>query len=183
MVDFAFNYSLFPIFKKITIKPAQIREEVTELLRILKNLKPKICLEIGTANGGTLFLWCRIAADDAMIISIDLPGGPFGGGYPRWKIPIYKSFAKRGQKIYLIRADSHDQATLSEVRKILRERRIEFLFIDGDHTYEGVKRDFEMYFPLVREGGIVAFHDIVLHPPETGCEVNRFWNEIKHNYK
>jgi len=44
---------------------------------------------------------------------------------------------------------------------------LDFLFIDGDHTYEGVKRDFEMYSPLVRNGGIIAFHDIVKHPPET----------------
>lgn len=30
--------------------------------------------------------------------------------------------------------------------------------------------------PLVRKGGIVAFHDIVMYPPETGCEISRFWN-------
>lgn len=40
-----------------------------------------------------------------------------------------------------------------------------------------------MYSPLVREGGIVAFHDICPHPPETGCEVNKFWLEIKNEYK
>jgi hypothetical protein len=40
-----------------------------------------------------------------------------------------------------------------------------------------------MYSPLVREGGIIAFHDICPHPPETKCEVNRFWNEIKQRYK
>ncbi|MCS7366302.1 MAG: class I SAM-dependent methyltransferase [archaeon YNP-WB-062] len=60
---------------------------------------------------------------------------------------------------------------------------MDFLFIDGDHTYEGVKKDFEMYSPLVRGGGIIAFHDIVQHPPETGCEVSGFWNEIKLRYK
>jgi predicted O-methyltransferase YrrM len=37
----------------------------------------------------------------------------------------------------------------------------DFLFIDGDHTYQGVKQDFQMYSPLVKKGGIVAFHDIV----------------------
>ena len=40
-----------------------------------------------------------------------------------------------------------------------------------------------MYSPLVRKGGVIAFHDIVEHPPETGCEVSMFWNEIKHSYK
>ena len=40
-----------------------------------------------------------------------------------------------------------------------------------------------MYSPLVANGGIIAFHDIVLHPPETFCEVHKFWKEIKHRYK
>lgn len=40
-----------------------------------------------------------------------------------------------------------------------------------------------MYSPLVRENGIIAFHDIVLHPSHIGCEVNRFWNEIKSQYE
>jgi predicted O-methyltransferase YrrM len=56
--------------------------------------------------------------------------------------------------------------TLEEVKRILGGEKADFLFIDGDYTYEGVKRDL-MYSPLVREGGIIAFHDICPHPPET----------------
>lgn len=48
------------------------------------------------------------------------------------------------------------------------------------HIHGG--KDFEMYCPLVRRGGMVVFHDIVKHPPKTGCEVDRLWNEIKHSY-
>jgi predicted O-methyltransferase YrrM len=51
-----------------------------------------------------------------------------------------------------------------------------------DHTYEGVKKDFEMYSPLVREGGIVAFHDIVPGLHEYVGGVPRFWREVKSNY-
>jgi hypothetical protein len=59
------------------------------------------------------------------------------------------------------------------------------MLIDGDHTYAGVKQDFEMYSPFVREGGIVAFHDLVKHPVETGCEVESFWKEVRlsHRYE
>jgi len=54
------------------------------------------------------------------LISIDLPGGPFGGGYPAWKIPLYKSFARYPtQRIHLLRCDSHDQKTLEMVRGFL----------------------------------------------------------------
>jgi cephalosporin hydroxylase len=152
------------------------------LLKLLSKLRPKTLLEIGTANGGTLFLFCQIASPTATIISVDLPSGPFGGGYPEWKIPFYKSFATNKQKLYLIREDSHASTTLKYVEKILEGHKLDFLFIDGDHTYEGVKKDFEMYFPLVRKGGIIAFHDIMEHSPETGCEVSMFWDEIKHSY-
>lgn len=51
---------------------------------------------------------------------------------------------------------------------------MDFLFIDGDHAYEGVKADFEMYSPLVRKGGLVALHDICVHPPEMDCHVDKF---------
>ena len=65
----------------------------------------------------------------------------------------------------------------------LAGRQIDFLFIDGDHTYDGVKQDFEMYAPLVRPGGIVGFHDIAHHRPEANCQVDEFWSEIKENYE
>jgi len=180
--DFHLRLKL-PLIRGIfRISPIQINEEIAQLLNLLAELKPKTLLEIGTANGGTLFLFCQVAEPDATIISVDLPGGPFGGGYPEWRIPLYKSFTKEKQRLHLIRADSHDPKTLEIIKKILGDSKLDLLFIDGDHTYEGVKRDFEMYSPLVKKGGIIAFHDIVEHPPETGCEVSRFWNEIKHSY-
>jgi hypothetical protein len=40
-----------------------------------------------------------------------------------------------------------------------------------------------MYAPLVRSGGMVAFHDIVTHKQGTPCEVERFWNEVKQRYR
>lgn len=177
LLDFSFN-SIAEL-----IKPMQVREEIEELLKILNSAKPKVILEIGTANGGTLFLFSRVASEDAIIISIDLPGGKFGGGYPKWKIPLYKSFEKKNQRIYLIRENSHKQEALEKVKKILNDKRVDFLFIDGDHSYEGVKRDFEMYSPLVRKGGIIAFHDIVPGPEENVGGVPRFWQEIKQKYK
>jgi cephalosporin hydroxylase len=87
------------------------------------------------------------------------------------------------QKLHLIRGDSHDPAIQSLVRSRMgKNRKLDLLFIDGDHTYEGVKADFEAYAPLVRSGGVIAFHDIAEHPKESGCEVARFWQEIKSLY-
>jgi predicted O-methyltransferase YrrM len=66
-------------------------------------------------------------------------------------------------------------------------QKLDFLFIDGDHSLAGVKSDFEMYSPLVRPGGFVAFHDIVpdyqmRYGTFTGTsvgEVPLFWAELK----
>jgi predicted O-methyltransferase YrrM len=165
------------------IRPAQVQSEVSELLEIINRMKPKVILEIGTANGGSLFLFSHVASEGATIISIDLPGGRFGGGYPAWRTPLYKSFALPGQKMYLLRADSHRRDALEQVKAILDGREIDFLFIDGDHTYEGVKTDFEMYSSLVRKEGIIAFHDIVLGGWESVGGVPQFWNEVKSYYR
>jgi predicted O-methyltransferase YrrM len=160
----------------VSIKPSQVKREIAKLLEILTKLRPKIVLEIGTYMGGTLFLFTRVADPSAKIISIDLPCG-----YPKWKVFLFKAFSKGGQKIYLIRRNSHDPQTIEEIRRILGDEKVDFLFIDGDHTYEGVKKDFEMYSSLVRKGGIIAFHDIVPGHPRYG--VPKFWNEIKMTYK
>ena len=100
------------------IKPMQIKEEFTELLKIFVEKQPKIILEIGTANGGTLFSFCKLAPDNAILISVDLPKGKFGGGYPDWKIPLYQAFKKENQQLYLLREDSHNIETLNKVKNI-----------------------------------------------------------------
>jgi len=81
-VSFSWHFLKF-----LTIKPAQVEEEIIHLLTLLRNLHPEAVLEIGTAGGGTLYLFSKVASSHALILSVDLPGGPFGGGYPDWKNP------------------------------------------------------------------------------------------------
>jgi predicted O-methyltransferase YrrM len=162
---------------------AQARSEIVELAKILQASAPKHSLEIGTNYGGTLFLLCTLSPPDAKIISVDLPSGPFGGGYPRRKVPLFRRFPRGSQQLHLIRADSHSPRTKERVLEILDGEQLDYLFLDGDHTYAGVQRDFQMYAPLVRSGGIVAFHDITTYKRESECQVGKFWREIKHHYQ
>ncbi len=175
----------------VRIQPGQVRGEIRGLLRLLE---PKSCrriLEIGTQHGGSLFLLAHVAHPEALLVSVDLPHGEFGGGYPRWRAPLYRRFGRAGQRIELIRGDSHSAATRARVAQLLEGEPLDFLFIDGDHTYDGVKRDFELYRDLVREGGIVAFHDIT--PGREGereaeesrlqsGDVPRFWAELREQF-
>lgn len=165
-----------------SIYTRQIKSEILRFLVVLEREKPKNILEIGTAGGGSLFLISQVASNGAKIISIDLPGGIHGGGYPTWKGSLYKQSILPTQKLILLRENSHHNSTHSKVVKILGEEKLDLLLIDGDHTYSGVKRDFELYSPLIKNNGIIALHDIVKHPPELNCGVDRFWKEIRNNF-
>lgn len=169
------------------ISMSQKRKEIKSLAEKVKSLNPAVIVEIGTRKGGTLFIWCRYTSA-SKIVSIDLPGGIHGGGYPPQKQKLYKSFLsdQPQRKLFLLQNDSHSENTFNQLVKILNGDLIDFLFIDGDHTYSGVKKDFEMYSKLVRKGGLVAFHDIVpnktTHEDAETIEVPQFWNEIREHY-
>jgi cephalosporin hydroxylase len=171
-------------FNLIIAWSGQIKEEIKNLLLLLNKVKPKVVLEIGTARGGTLFLFSNVAHEEAILISVDL--------YQTIEVKVlFRYIKKEKQKIYLIQGDSHSIETLRKIEEILKGIKVDFLFIDGDHSYEGVKKDFEMYSPLVRKGGIIAFHDIIpdyytRYGIKTGSwagEVYKFWNEIKERYE
>ena len=100
-------------------------------------------------------------------------------------------FSERFNNCKFIRGDSHIEQTLAATAQILLKLwtgpnsnvGIDFLFIDGDHTYEGVRRDFLDYSPLVNDGGIIVFHDIIIsdHHHSRNVYVGEFWNEIKND--
>lgn len=72
--------------------------------------------------------------------------------------------------------DSHSDRVCNAVKEIVGDGKIDILFIDGDHSYEGVKRDFETYAPMVKERGLVLMHDIT----NKNEGVPKFWEEIKY---
>jgi predicted O-methyltransferase YrrM len=174
-LDFAFGFSV----GAVTIAPTQVRSEIEALLMLLKAEPPQNVLEIGTARGGTLFLLSRVASADARLASIDLPGGDFGGGYDRVWVPLLKALPRERQTLKLLRADSHDSKTLDEARRWFEGKPLDFLLVDGDHHFEGVRRDFLMYGPLVRPGGVIAIHDIVPGREDRVGGAPRFWELVK----
>ena len=144
IVDIAFDFSV----GAVNIRPYQIRSELVQFIELVRSRSPRAILEVGTANGGTLFALAQVSAPDAVVVSIDLVGGPFGGGYPGWRRSLYQSFAGPDQDIALLFGDSHTDEMVATVRHALDGRALDVILIDADHAYAGVRRDFESYSKL-----------------------------------
>lgn len=151
--------------------------ELAGLLEQVDKLAPRVVLEIGVGKGGTSWCWTKLSSVE-LILSIDLPDGPWGGGPTDASINYIRENSNCPYLYFAV--DSHAPSTLEAIKAKLPKHlpQVDFLYIDGDHSYEGVKKDYEMYSPLVREGGLIALHDIADHPPETGCEVAKFYREL-----
>jgi hypothetical protein len=120
-------------------------------------LKQKVCLipdggtlvEIGTADGGTArFLYEILKSRDIRIYTID----------------IAKTFdADRLLKNTTVNVITGNAA---EHAKVWRNSQVDFLFIDGDHSFLGIYKDFFSWIPNLKKDSVIAFHDY--DPPERG---------------
>jgi predicted O-methyltransferase YrrM len=146
--------------------------EFAGLIKLLSNRELNIVLEIGTAHGGTYWTWCRLATPTAHLVSIDFPEND------EWTSRV-RGYPRPKQTQTLIRADSHDPRTVRSLDRL--KGSVDLLFIDGDHSYEGVRADFENYAPLVRPGGLVAFHDVDSTKNPTS-QVDRLWRQLRDLY-
>lgn len=152
-------------------KPLQHQDELVALLTWTQQMSPpldlRVIVEIGSFRGGTMELWARVASD--LVVSIDLPTGEaFYGQHGTSDAMEARNTAFSAQfpHVHGILGDSHDERTHRQLSALLADRLVDLLFIDGDHTLAGVSQDFEMYAPLVRPGGVVAFHDTLWIDPQ-----------------
>ena len=82
-------------------------------------------------------------------------------------------------------ADSKAPSSIDWVRNKLDGEKLDFIFIDGDHSYRNAKIDYLNYSPLVRKGGIVAVHDIKdsAEHAKAACDVYKLWHELEGEKK
>lgn len=153
------------------VRSLQVLSEITDLAREVAVLKPKVILEIGTARGGTALIWAHLA--EKKLVTCDLLD-------KRGFADLVRAFPPPGSQcdVSVVIGDSHSAEFLERVRKELDGEPVDFLFIDGDHTEAGVTQDYEFYSPLVRPGGLIAFHDIVDDQPLETNQVQHFWKKL-----
>jgi predicted O-methyltransferase YrrM len=169
VVDWAMNFGGNGYMR---VKTLQIPSEITRLAKSVQALNPKIILEIGTASGGTSLIWSNLATE--RVITCDL-------NEMRFQAPLFTQFPPPGSKckVTLLSGNSHSSDFKALVAKELNGTKVDFLFIDGDHTEQGVTADYNDYKEFVRPGGLIAFHDIVENQPLPTNQVFHLWKRLK----
>lgn len=148
----------------------QVYEELLHLAYWLRGFAPRNVLEIGT-TGVTFFILSRLATGKK--VSIDIRD---------MRARLHTSMF--GHDWCFFQGDSQTPEMQREVRAYCDQ--FDLIFIDGDHRYVGVKRDFENYRELLSPRGVIMFHDV---DPDhalkggAGGEVWRFWAELDEGTK
>lgn len=136
-------------------------KEFSWLLEKVEKLNPTAILEVGVEAGGSLKCFEQVLEQNGkykknILIGIDISPNML------WDIK------KSNITTELIIGNSHDTSTLDKVKRILFNgtlsdenmiRQLDFVYIDGEHTPNAARTDFEIYSSLVRKGGAVGFHD------------------------
>ena len=143
-------------------------------------LEPSLIVELGTHWGEAYFTFCQTVQEhglSSLCYAVDhWEGDEHAGHYGEevfdevsgYNDRLYKQFS------YLLRRSFDDAAAQ------FADDSIALLHIDGLHTYEAVKHDFENWLPKVQPGGVVLFHDICPRHQDFG--VWRLWDEIKAEF-
>ncbi len=153
-------------------------KEIYQAVDFIINQNISSFLEIGTNQGGTFYAW-TCASNPGIRISVDLPHGEFGTNNfdEKKRNSILSGYPG---ECYFISGSSQDKSNLMKVEEYLAGRTLDFLFIDGDHTEEGVTKDFLMYKHLVKKDGWIGFHDIKdsqFHHSHN-CFVDKLWKKL-----
>jgi len=151
---FLLKYNLYDadsIFTHLT------SQEKRKLFELAQRLPPNsFAVEIGSYLGASA---CFIAAglkSNSKLICIDTwKNDAMSEGYRDTKEEFINNTKRFSDKIIMIQGFSKD--VVDQVKKITTA--IDFLFIDANHSYEGVKTDWDLYSPLLKSGSCVVFHD------------------------
>lgn len=147
---------------------------------IVEALRPRMLVELGTHNGLSYFAFCQSLIEnqiDGLAYAIDSWEGEQHSGLH--DSSVYDDVMTHNREYY--RSFSYPiKAFFNDALGRFEDNSIELLHIDGLHTYEAVKEDFDSWFPKVAPGGVILFHDIAARIKDFG--VCKFWDEISQQY-
>jgi hypothetical protein len=147
---------------------------------LIREQKPGIFVELGVHNGFSYFVGCQSIREcslNAKSFAVDHWVGDAQAGF--FDDSVYEGVVNLNEKY-------SDFSTLlkmsfAEALNSFKDQTIDLLHIDGFHSYEAIKEDFETWFPKVSPNGIILLHDI--HVRRNTFGVYKFWQEVKAQFK
>jgi GT2 family glycosyltransferase len=147
---------------------------------LIRNFKPSLLVELGTHNGNSYFTFCQSIVEAELktkCFAVDTWQGDEHAGI--YDDKVYEEVSRHNQSQYssfseLIRS------TFDSTVDRFEDGTIDLLHIDGLHTYEAVKHDFETWRTKVSKNGLILFHDICVR--ERGFGVWKLWSELIVEY-
>lgn len=147
---------------------------------ITEELRPSLFVELGTHHGASYLSFCQTVAElslDTKCYAVDTWQGDEHAAF--YENTVYAGLSQYHDEIYddfskLLRC-TFDQA----VEKFA-DGTVDLLHIDGLHTYEAVRHDFESWLPKLSDRAVVLFHDTQERQGDFG--VWRLWSEVSPRY-
>lgn len=147
---------------------------------LTEKINPKIFVELGVHTGVSYFAFCnsvKINEISCLCYGVDTWQGDEHAGF--YNNDIFNRVMEHNEANYsgfshLLKTE-FSQALLS-----FNDNTIDLLHIDGFHTYQAIKKDFESWLPKLSDKGIILFHDINVREKDFG--VYQLWAEVKAQY-
>ena len=145
---------------------------------LVRQFRPKVVVELGTHMGFSALAMgaaLRKNGDGGQLFAVDTWMGDEHAGF--YGDQIYNQLTRRVDEFEL-------NSTINLLRMRFDEALhqvptpIDLLHIDGLHTWDAVKHDWETFSTLVRPGGVVIFHDV----ESQWVDVKRFWETLRPRY-
>lgn len=147
---------------------------------LVREISPRIFVELGTHYGHSYFSFCQAVSEfncSTRCYAVDTWHGDEHAG--EYDDEVY-SFVLDHQKKYYESFSTLLRMYFDEAAEFFSHSSIDLLHIDGLHTYEAVRHDFETWLPKLSPGAVVLFHDTNVHERDFG--VWKFWEELQAYY-
>lgn len=145
---------------------------------VMRAARPRVFVELGTFSGVSYAAFCQAARVEhtyTICHAVDTwCGDAHSGDYDN---SIYMDFKTFHDTHYAAISRMH-RSTFDEAQTQFNDGSVDLLHIDGYHTYEAVRHDFETWRPKLSERGIILFHDTNERMNDFG--VWRFWGEVSN---
>ena len=131
--------------------PEPYLNDIVRVFRLAKGKKTYV--EVGTRDKGNIAWLARdVLANDAVIVDIDVES------YPGQERKLRASLQPK-QQYHCLTGNSIDIATVNIVKKIVGDRGADVIFCDTLHTFQHTLSEFDAYYPILADGGVIIFHD------------------------